>query len=160
MEECEISKTVELGVPKVEEKCLQGDRCGECEIILTVEVRVGFSVDLTIDAKYVQSRFWNLAPPRFANGQAFRHRECSARNYQEHVVDGVSQFRWKIQKSKVAFAIFAESVKLVSMSPLEFWIKQTLLFSTTGLHNPSPDHCLQKTIGNGTSYFCYLVVLK
>jgi hypothetical protein len=51
VEECQIPKTVEPGVPKAEEKRLQGDRCGKCQIVLTVEVGVGLSVDLTVDAK-------------------------------------------------------------------------------------------------------------
>lgn len=111
VEECQILKTVKLGVPKVEKECLQEDRCGERQVILTVEVCVGFSMDLASVAKYVQSRFRDRALSIFAYCQAFCNGERGTRDHQEYVVNGVPQFRWKVQKPKVTLAVFAKSVK-------------------------------------------------
>ena len=119
VEECQVSKTVESGVPEAEKKCLQGDRCGECQVVLAVEVCVCFPVDLTVDTENVQSRPWDFALRGFGCCHAFRYGECSAWGHKEHVVDGVSQFRWKVRKTKVTFGVFDKSVKVVSMSPME-----------------------------------------
>ena len=98
-------------MPKIEQKGLQGDRCVKCQVVLTVEVRVGFPVDLTVDAEYVQNRVWGHAPFENACRLAFRHGERSARDHQKHGVDGVAQFRWKVQKLELTFMLFVRSVE-------------------------------------------------